>query len=144
MAVDRAKRGGGIGSQLFHDACGADSNVARYVLIEVEDEEEVTLACPKTFAAPAAARRSTAHMAAANSPGCHTLMPTVSAQRPPRMNLLVYLRDLPETIDSTELRGWLAAIYAEVYRQSVSDTAYRADAGVSTTASRVCDTRTND
>ncbi len=119
MAVDRTKRGGGIGGQLFRDACSADSTVARYVLIEVEDEEEVTSLSEDTQ------RRRRKAFYRAN--GCREvaelsyLMPTVSAERPPHMNLLVYRRDLPATTGKTELRQWLEAIYAEVYRQSASD-----------------------
>jgi GNAT superfamily N-acetyltransferase len=119
MAVDRTQRGGGIGSQLFLDACNADSIVARYVLIEVEDEEEVT-----TLAEDTQRRRRKAFYRAN---GCREvadlsyLMPTVSTERPPRMNLLTYRRDLPATIDKTELRRWLEAIYVEVYRQRAND-----------------------
>jgi GNAT superfamily N-acetyltransferase len=119
MAVDRTKRGGGIGRQLFRDACSTDSIVGRYVLVEVEDEEEVT-----SLSEDVQRRRRKAFYRANGCrevAGLSYLMPTVSAQRPPRMNLLVYRRDLPEAIDSSVLRGWLAAIYAEVYRQSASD-----------------------
>jgi GNAT superfamily N-acetyltransferase len=119
MAVDRAKRGGGIGSQLFRHASGADWNVARYVLIEVEDAEEVV-----GLSEDAQRRRRKAFYRAN---GCREvaelsyLMPTVSTERPPRMNLMAYRRDLPKAIDKTELRRWLEGIYVEVYRQSVSD-----------------------
>ena len=119
MAVDRSHRGNGIGSQLFRDARSADSTAARYVLIEVEDEEEVTGLSEE------AQRRRRKAFYRAN--GCHEvaelsyLMPTVSAERPPRMKLMAYRRDLPKAIDKTELRRWLEGIYVEVYRQAASD-----------------------
>jgi len=119
MAVDRTKRSGGIGSLLFRHASGADSTIARYVLIEVEDEEEVT-GLPED-----AQRRRRKAFYRAN--GCREvaglpyLMPTVSAERPPRMNLMAYRRDLPNAIDKHELSRWLEGIYVEVYRQSASD-----------------------
>jgi len=119
MAVDHTKRGGGIGGQLFRDACSADSTIARYVLIEVEDEEEMT-----NLSEDAQRRRRKAFYRANGCrevAGLSYLMPTVSAERPPRMNLLTYRRDLPAAIDKTELRRWLEAIYVEVYRQPVSD-----------------------
>ncbi len=119
MAVDRSQRGNGIGSLLFRDASSADSTMARYVLIEVEDAEEVV-----GLSEDLQRRRRKAFY---HANGCREvaelsyLMPTVSAQRPPPMKLMAYRRDLPETIDKTELRRWLEGIYVEVYRQSVND-----------------------
>jgi GNAT superfamily N-acetyltransferase len=119
MAVDRPQRGNGIGSLLFRHASSADSTIARYVLIEVEDAEEV-VGLPED-----AQRRRRKAFYHAN--GCREvaelsyLMPTVSAEQPPRMRLMAYRRDLPKTIDKVELRRWLEGIYVEVYRQSVSD-----------------------
>lgn len=119
MAVDRPQRGNGIGSALFRRASSADSTTARYVLIEVEDAEEVVGVSEDTQ------RRRRKAFYRAN--GClevaelSYLMPTVSSERPPRMKLMVYRRDLPKVIDKIELQRWLEGIYVEVYRQSVSD-----------------------
>jgi GNAT superfamily N-acetyltransferase len=119
MAVDRTKRGSGIGSLLFRHASSADSTIARYVLIEVEDAEEVV-----GLSEDSQRRRRKAFYRAN---GCREvaelayLMPTVSAERPPPMKLMIYRRHLPEAIDKTELRRWLEGIYVEVYRQSARD-----------------------
>ncbi len=119
MAVDRPQRGTGIGSLLFRHASSADSTIERYVLIEVEDAEEVV-----GLSEDAQRRRRKAFYRAN---GCREvaelsyLMPTVSAERPPPMKLMVYRRDLPQAIEKTELRRWLEGVYVEVYRQSVND-----------------------
>ncbi len=119
MAVDRSQRGNGIGSLLFRHASSTDSAMARHVLIEVEDAEEV-VALPEDLQ-----RRRRKAFYHAN--GCREiadlsyLMPTVSAEPPPQMKLMVFRRDLPQTIDKTELCRWLQGIYVEVYRQSVND-----------------------
>jgi hypothetical protein len=119
MAVDRARRGGGIGGSLFREACSAKTTRSRVVLIEVEDEEEVT-SLPEELQ-----RRRRKAFYRANGcrevEGLSYLMPTVSAEQPPRMNLLAYRSDLPATIDKGELRRWLESIYIEVYRQPADD-----------------------
>jgi GNAT superfamily N-acetyltransferase len=133
MAVDRAQRGAGIGSQLFRHASSAESTIARYVLVEVEDEEEVTGLPEDTQ------RRRRKAFYRAN--GCREvadlsyLMPTVSAERPPRMKLLAYRRNLPPMIDKAELRQWLESIYVEVYRRPPSDA--RIEQMLATVPSRV-------
>ncbi len=119
MAVDRTQRGNGIGSLLFRHASSAESTITRYVLIEVEDAEEVA-----GLSEDAQRRRRKAFYRAN---GCREvaefsyLMPVVSTERPPAMRLMVYRRDFPNAIDKAELRRWLEAIYVEVYRQPVSD-----------------------
>lgn len=119
MAVERSRRGGGIGSRLFHDACSTETTRARFVLIEVEDEEQVTGLTEDTQ------RRRRKAFYRANGcrevEGLSYLMPTVSAEQPPQMNLLAYCRDLPATIDKAVLRRWLESIYVEVYRQPADD-----------------------
>ena len=119
MAVDRAQRGNGIGSLLFRHASTADSTITRYVLIEVEDAEQVA-----ELSEDAQRRRRKAFYRANGCrevAGLSYLMPTVSTERPPPMKLMVYRRDLPHAIDKTELRRWLEGIYLEVYRQSAGD-----------------------
>jgi len=119
MAIDRTKRGGGIGSQLFRDACSAESTIARYVLIEVENEEEVT-----SLSEDAQRRRRKAFYRANECRevmGLSYMMPTVSVERPPRMNLLVHRRNIPAAVDKGDLRRWLEGIYVEVYRRTASD-----------------------
>jgi GNAT superfamily N-acetyltransferase len=119
MAVDRTRRGGGIGSRLFRAASSAETTLPRYVLIEVEDEEEVA-GLPEGVQ-----RRRRKAFYRANRcrevAGLSYLMPTVAAERAPRMNLLAYRDKLPATIDKAELRGWLESIYVEVYRQPATD-----------------------
>jgi GNAT superfamily N-acetyltransferase len=119
MAVDRARRGGGIGGRLFREACSAKTTRSRFVLIEVEDEDEVT-GLPED-----AQRRRRKAFYRANGcrevAGLSYLMPTVSADQPPRMNLLAFRNALPANVDKAELRRWLESIYVEVYRQPVDD-----------------------
>lgn len=119
MAVDRDRRGGGVGGTLFREASAAAPMSSRYVLVEVEDETE-----PSDVAEDTQRRRRKAFY---RVNGCREVaglaysMPTVSAERPPKMNLLVYRRRLPRSIDKAELRRWLQSIYVEVYGQSASD-----------------------
>jgi GNAT superfamily N-acetyltransferase len=133
MAVDRAQRGAGIGSQLFRHASSTESTIARYVLVEVEDEEEVTGLPEDTQ------RRRRKAFYRANGcrevAGLSYLMPTVSAEQPPRMNLLAYRHSLPATIDKAELRRWLEGIYVEVYRRPAGDA--RIEQMLATVPSRV-------
>jgi ribosomal protein S18 acetylase RimI-like enzyme len=117
MAVDRSIRGRGVGGALFRGARESAMTAARYVLLEVDSEAQLSAdheirARRKSFYRNLGCREVA---------GLSYLMPSVTTEQPPRMNLLVYRRVLPGTIDKSELRQWLQCIYAEVYQQPVDD-----------------------
>jgi ribosomal protein S18 acetylase RimI-like enzyme len=117
MAVDRPLRGRGIGREVFRAAADSALTAARYVLIEVDSD---------TRSAPDRAIR-TRRKAFYRALGCREvaglsyLMPSVTGQRPPEMNLLVYRLRLGATLEKARLRQWLRSIYAEVYQKSADD-----------------------
>ena len=117
MAVDRPLRGRGIGGELFRAACRSAIAATRYVLIEVDSDAELV-------ADQEIRRRRKAFYRAL---GCREvaglcyLMPLVTEQSPPEMNLLVFRPALPRTISKSRLRQWLECIYTWVYQESGSD-----------------------
>ena len=117
MAVDRPIRGRGIGGALFRAACGSATTASRYVLLEVDSDAQPV---PDR---DIRARRKSFYRALGclEVAGLSYLMPSVTEQRPPEMNLLVYRRMLPATIDKSRLRQWLECIYAEVYQKPTDD-----------------------
>jgi hypothetical protein len=48
-------------------------------------------------------------------------MPRVSSAEPPPMDMLVYRRELPNSIEKPHLLRWLESCYAHVYQQSLPD-----------------------
>jgi ribosomal protein S18 acetylase RimI-like enzyme len=108
MAVDRERRGMGIGAALFRAAVAWPGLCSRYLLIEVESEAERA----KGFYRQLGARQIE---------GLAYRMPQVSNAEPPRMDMLVYGDELPDSIEKARLRGWLAACYGQVYGVTESD-----------------------
>ena len=49
------------------------------------------------------------------------VMPLVTSNTPPPMDLLVYRPDLPPKIDKVQLRAWLEVMYVEIYEQPLND-----------------------
>lgn len=117
MAVDRPIQGRGIGRALFRAACDSATTASRYVLLEVESDaqwvpdREIRIR-RKAFYRALGCREVV---------GLSYLMPSVTNQRPPEMNLLVYRRTLGATIDKSRVRQWLECIYADVYQKSIDD-----------------------
>jgi len=117
MAVDGSLRGRGIGSALFQAACASAMTATRFVLLEVDSEAQ-----PSADRAIRARRKLFYRtLGCREVAGLSYLMPSVSLEEPPRMNLLVYRRELPDAIDKATLRRWLQCIYVQVYRQQADD-----------------------
>ena len=117
MAVDEKQRGRGIGRLLFRAITGWPEAHDRFLLMEVDSgrvvcEDALDRARRKSFYRRLGCREID---------GLGYVMPRVSAEEPPQMEMLVYRRDLPERVEKTRVRGWLDACYAQVYGQAVPD-----------------------
>jgi ribosomal protein S18 acetylase RimI-like enzyme len=108
LAVDRERRGMGIGGSLFRAAVAWNGLCSRYLLVEVESEA-------------ARAKRFYRQLGARQIEGLAHQMPQVSNAEPPLMDMLVYRDELPDSIDKARLRGWIAACYGQVYGVAESD-----------------------
>ena len=114
MAVEREKRGCGIGRSLFRRAWEFSN---RIMLLEVDSDGIDT---------PQREIR-TKRKAFYRNLGCreiealHFAMPSVTAEPPPAMELLVFQHELPKDIDKQRVLEWLQCIYAEVYGQRIDD-----------------------
>ena len=117
MAVARSVRGRGIGGAIFRAACGSEATASRYVLLEVDAAAEASADQAIRAGRISFYRRLGCREVA----GLSYLMPSVAAEAPPQMNLLVYRHVMSETIAKPELRQWLQCIYAEVYHQPADD-----------------------
>ena len=53
--------------------------------------------------------------------GLRGLMPPVTREQPPPMEMLVHSEGLPEAIEKERLRRWLAACYEQVYGVAADD-----------------------
>jgi GNAT superfamily N-acetyltransferase len=117
MAVDEKRRGRGIGKLLFRAIAGWPAVHQRTLLIEVESSEA---------ASPEAENRerrnqSYRRLGCRQIEGLTYVMPRVSAEAPPAMDMLVYRPELPADIEKPRLRAWLEACYAHVYQQQLPD-----------------------
>jgi hypothetical protein len=53
--------------------------------------------------------------------GLTYIMPQVASAKPPLMDMLVYRRELPDSVDKAQVRTWLAACYGQVYGTPEND-----------------------
>jgi ribosomal protein S18 acetylase RimI-like enzyme len=117
MAVAHDHRNHGIGQYLFAETAKFDVVSSRFLLAEVDSD--------KTAAADQKAR--TRRKAFYRGLGCREIdqlryiMPPVSTEAPPEMDVLVYKRDLPESIERARIRQWLVQSYIDVYGMSAND-----------------------
>ena len=117
MAVSAEQRGRGIGGLLFQAVMEWPEVHDRFLLIEVDSP---------AIASPDAADRVRRvefyrRLGSRQIEGLVYRMPRVSTEEPPLMNMLVYRRELPDTIDRARLGAWLEACYAQVYQQALPD-----------------------
>jgi GNAT superfamily N-acetyltransferase len=118
MAVDRERRGAGVGQQLFHATASQPQFRGRLLLIELDAEathgtDQGILARRKAFYRRLGCRRIE---------GLTYLMPQVSSARPPLMDMLVHGDNLPDSIEKPRMRTWLTACYRQVYDVGGEDT----------------------
>ena len=114
MAIAPEYRGHGLGTLLFRHLIPTPS---RFLLAEVESDH--------VGSADRELRARRKHFY--RGPGCLEIdglsyvMPPVSTSMPPAMNLMVHHASLPRLIARERLRGWLEAIYREVYAVPLPD-----------------------
>jgi GNAT superfamily N-acetyltransferase len=115
MATTKALRNAGLGARLF--AMALARMEGRVMLVEVESEREETTDLPLRM------RRKNFYFRL----GCQQverldyIMPMVSADRPPVLDLLYHAGGKTLTVTDAMLRTWLETIYVGVYDRSASD-----------------------
>jgi ribosomal protein S18 acetylase RimI-like enzyme len=102
MAVDRARRGIGIGASLFRATAARPELCGRYLLVEVES-------------AAARTKKFYRQLGARQIEGLAYRMPPVSSTQPPAMDVLVFGEKLPDALERHLVRAWLAQCYGQVY-----------------------------
>jgi GNAT superfamily N-acetyltransferase len=102
LAVDRARRGAGIGASLFRAAAAWPGLCSRYLLVEVES-------------AAARTKKFYRQLEARQIEGLAYIMPPVSSAQPPAMDMLVFRENLPDALAKHRVRAWLAQCYGQVY-----------------------------
>jgi hypothetical protein len=117
MAVVRQKRSLGIGRSLFQHAVSTTLAASRHVLLEV-DSDSVDGAGREQRARR---QRFYRNLGCRTVSGLAYVMPLVTSEAPPPMDLLVFGAALPPTIGKPQLREWLEAIYVDIYSQPQSD-----------------------
>jgi GNAT superfamily N-acetyltransferase len=117
MAVDADRRGRGIGQVLFRAIAGWPEARERFLLVEVESTHVPSLDATDRARRVAFYRR----LGCRQIDGLAYIMPPVSADHPPLMDMLVYRDELPGTIEKAQLRGWLGACYGQVYGVAEDD-----------------------
>jgi len=116
-AVADDRRSQGIGSQLLSKTASVDALASKYLLAEVNSSKEP---CPKQ-AAQIRRKAFYRRLGWRQIDQLHYIMPPVSELQPPAMDMLVYKRELPSSIERDRLRQWLQNCYVEVYGQSADD-----------------------
>jgi ribosomal protein S18 acetylase RimI-like enzyme len=112
LAVSHDRRSLGIGKFLFEEFTKLPEISDRYLLAEVDAEKTQLAMRRKNFY-----RR----LGCKEIDGLRYIMPPVSVALPPEMNLMIYRRNLPASIERTLLRKWLASCYVEVYEMPAND-----------------------
>jgi ribosomal protein S18 acetylase RimI-like enzyme len=117
MAVDASHPGMGVGQFLFRATTKYPPISQRSLLIEVDSD--------RTASAPTDDRTRRKHfyrrLGCRQIEGLTWIMPPVSSSQPPPMDMLLYRRELPDSIEKTRMRVWLEACYAQVYQQALPD-----------------------
>ncbi len=102
LAVDRERRGTGIGQSLFRATTAWPELCRRSLLVEVESEA-------------ARAKKFYRQLEARQIEGLAYRMPPVSSAEPPAMDMLVCREGLPDALEKDRVRAWLAQCYGQVY-----------------------------
>ncbi len=117
MAVERSQRGRGVGQRLFSMTRSWDALEGRFLIAEVDSDKGTSPDRADRTRRKGFYRRLGCREVA----GLNYLMPPVSGAAPPTMDLLVWRAEMPPSIPKLRLRGWLEAIYTQVYSQPATD-----------------------
>jgi GNAT superfamily N-acetyltransferase len=123
MAVDRASRSHGMGAALFVAAKRLAATIAADAPCILEVDQP-----PKSEADSEAARRLRFY----GRLGCRRVealdyfLPLHAAGQPPPMWLLVHGMEGCDAVPVSQVKGWLEAIYSEVYDKRVDDARFNA------------------
>ena len=121
MGVRRDLQGRGLGGRTFRAVAAHPSLAGRVLLLEVEDERGLDPVGDE-------ARRKAFYrdLGCREVEGLTYVMPTVADGAPPPMNILTHDSGEASTISKATLKGWLQAIYAQIYGRPQDDPAIAA------------------
>jgi ribosomal protein S18 acetylase RimI-like enzyme len=117
IAVARERRSQGIGQRLLAEVANFDAFSSKFLLAEVDSDKSATVDQAERI------RRKTFYRRVGwrEVDQLRYLMPPVSDQMPPDMDMLVYQRDVPLSIKREHLKQWLERCYVDVYGMSADD-----------------------
>lgn len=116
-AVASDRRNQGIGSELFQRIANLEVFASKFLLAEVGSDKKATPDQSERARRKEFYRR----LGWREIDRLGYIMPPVSSTLPAEMDMLVYKRDLPATIERGRLRDWLERCYVDVYGLSASD-----------------------
>jgi len=117
MAVTPNLRGQGIGQTLFKETVKFEKASERFILAEVDSDKRQTADKTNRMRRKKFYRK----LGCQEIDGLSYIMPPVSNSKPPAMDLLVYRRELPKTVEKEHLRAWLQSCYIQVYGMTAND-----------------------
>lgn len=118
MAVSPHHRGRGAGAYLFTQTVQQEGVATRYLLAEVDSDQAPAHSGSNESRRKLFYRRFGCREIA----GLSYIMPPVSGTaQPPAMEMLVFQRNLPASVEKSELRQWLQCCYMQVYHQAAED-----------------------
>jgi GNAT superfamily N-acetyltransferase len=117
MAVHAEFRGRGVGAELFGAVAEWQKIAGRFLLVEVDSEREDSAEREQRARRKAFYRR----LGAKELRGLRYIMPPVTAATPTPMELMVYRRELPASIEKERVRAWLEDCYLQVYGVPAGD-----------------------
>jgi len=117
LAVAEPWRGQKIGQFLFKEITERHEVSGRCLLVEVDSDKQ-----PSPFQADNTRRKLFyRNLGCKEVAGLDYVMPPVSSDTPPAMDLMVYGDILPGRIALVRLREWLQAIYVNIYSVPATD-----------------------
>jgi ribosomal protein S18 acetylase RimI-like enzyme len=126
LAVARDRRNEGIGRALLRKTANLDAFTGKFLLAEVNSDKRPTAEQAERTRRKAFYRR----LRWREVDGLDYVMPPVSSALPPEMDMLVFKRELPSSIERARLGRWLELCYVEVYGQSAEDPRIKTMIGV--------------
>ena len=117
LAIAEERRGQRIGQFLFRQIAERHELDGRFLLVEVDSDK---LTAPSQEECTRR-KRFYRNLGCREVGGLDYIMPPVSSEAPPAMDIMVYRRSLPETIARTQLREWLQGIYVHEYLLTATD-----------------------
>jgi len=116
MAVKAECRGRGIGARMFSELAARPELSGRFLMLEVDSDK------PPEPDVQERTRRKNFYrrLGCKEVRGFAYKMPAVSAPAPPPMEIMLYRKPLPESIEVAVFRSWIECCYEQIYGVSGS------------------------